>query len=76
MQQKLLAGPRFAFHRLMCTRMCDLGLSLEFPDLAQIGIATQVRLAHDSAAFPKIRGLILGLSQEDEFHPARMRRPR
>eukprot|EP00959_Pyramimonas_sp_CCMP1952_P455285 9471331-Pyramimonas_sp.AAC.1 len=33
MCQKLIAGPRFSFNRVMCSRLRDLGLSLEFPDL-------------------------------------------
>eukprot|EP00959_Pyramimonas_sp_CCMP1952_P353511 7406503-Pyramimonas_sp.AAC.2 len=73
--QKLIVGPRFSFNRAMCTRLRDLGPSLEFPDLGSVRIATQVRLAHHSSAFPRMRLLLGDPGMQDDYHPGRTRYP-
>eukprot|EP00959_Pyramimonas_sp_CCMP1952_P383485 8035813-Pyramimonas_sp.AAC.1 len=75
LQQKLLAGPRFSFNRVMCTRMRDLGLPIALPDVANVGIAPQVRLDHSSAVLGKLRMLLSSLLLQDDLHPARALSP-
>ena len=63
--QQLIAGPRFAFTRVMCTRPRDLGRNLEFPDLSHVSIAAQVRLAHRFTGFGKMKMLLDNLVMKD-----------